>query len=184
MLTTSGMKLNQLNGRGGLKGWQWMFVVQGLVNLPSQLPNGRFVEIAQAAIFIGLMTYWWMVDFPEHAQSSFHFLNKSETELAVSRIQRDRGDAMLTPFSWKVIGRQFLDVKIYGFGINLFCLVSHVDFILERSTKLSPPEFGVYRPFVFSANNVSFPSEWFFDVIKLFLDFRAVWDSVRTKLYC
>lgn len=25
------LKLNQLNGRGGLKGWQWMFIVQGLV---------------------------------------------------------------------------------------------------------------------------------------------------------
>jgi len=25
-------QLNHLNGRGGLKGWQWMFVVQGLVS--------------------------------------------------------------------------------------------------------------------------------------------------------
>lgn len=125
-----------------------------------------------------------MVDFPELAQSSFHFLDKSETELAVSRIQRDRGDAMLTPFSWKVIWRQFGDIKIYGFAVCLFCLVSLVNAILEQSIEDPPVELGVHRPWVFSAHDVSLPVQRFISIIEMFLDSRTVWDSVRMVLYC
>ena len=62
--------LNNLDGRGGLKGWQWMYVFQGLV-----------------ACIIGIATYWWIVDFPENAQQSFCFLDEAETNVAVARIQ-------------------------------------------------------------------------------------------------
>lgn len=70
-----------------------------------------------------MVTYFWVVDFPENAQRSFYFLDKAETELAVSRIQRDRADVIPEPFSWSVILRQFLDIKIYGFAACLFLLV-------------------------------------------------------------
>ena len=66
--------LNQLDGQY-LKGWQWMFVVQGSITA-----------------FFGILTYWWMVDFPEHAQNSFYFLTPHESALASSRIQKDRSD--------------------------------------------------------------------------------------------
>lgn len=62
--------LNNLDGRGGLKGWQWMYVFQGSM-----------------ACIIGTATYWWIVDFPENAQQSFYFLDEAETNLAVARIQ-------------------------------------------------------------------------------------------------
>jgi len=97
--------LNNLNGRGGLKGWQWMYVVQGL-----------------CACIIGIVTYWWIVDFPEQSQQSFHFLDEAETKLAVARIQRDRGDVIPTPFSWREVLRHFLDPKIYGFAAMFFLL--------------------------------------------------------------
>ena len=51
--------LNQLDGVKGLRGWQWMFIVQGV-----------------ATCSIGIVTYWWMVDFPEKSYRSFHFLTK------------------------------------------------------------------------------------------------------------
>ncbi|KAL6720654.1 hypothetical protein ACLMJK_002579 [Lecanora helva] len=97
--------LNNLNGRSGLKGWQWMYVVQGL-----------------CACVIGIATYWWIVDFPEESQHSFHFLSETERKLAVARIQRDRGDVVPTPFSWSEIFRHFLDLKIYGFAATFFLL--------------------------------------------------------------
>ena len=97
--------LNNLNGRGGLQGWQWMYVVQGLM-----------------ACIIGISTYWWIVDFPENAEQSFYFLNKAETDLAVKRIQDDRGDVKPTPFSWPVVLKNFLDVKVYGFAATFFLL--------------------------------------------------------------
>ena len=72
---------------------------------------------------VGLATYFWIVDFPENSQQSYYFLNKTEMEFAIARIQHDRGDALPTPFSWSEILRQFLDFKIYGFAIAFFLLV-------------------------------------------------------------
>lgn len=97
--------LNTLDGRGGVKGWQWMFIVQGLV-----------------ACLIGIATYWWIVDFPENAQKSFCFLDEAETKIAVARIQQDRGDVVPTPFSWPEILKHFLDLKVYGFAATFFLL--------------------------------------------------------------
>ncbi len=97
--------LNTLNGRGGLKGWQWMYIVQGVI-----------------ACIIGIATYWWIVDFPEKAEQSFYFLDENERELAVARIQRDRADVLPTPFSWPEALKHFLDPKIYGFAATFFLL--------------------------------------------------------------
>ena len=97
--------LNNLDGRGGLKGWQWMYVVQGLM-----------------ACVIGIATYWWIVDFPENAQQSYHFLDEGETKMAVARIQQDRGDVVPTPFSWPEVLKHFLDLKVYGFAATFFLL--------------------------------------------------------------
>lgn len=74
-------------------------------------------------MIMGIIAYWWMVDFPEYAHLSFRFLSKQETDLAVARIQKDRGDVELTPFSWTEVLRHFLDPKIYGFAIMFFLLV-------------------------------------------------------------
>lgn len=81
------------------------------------------IHSEQVAFLIGMLTYFWIVDFPENAHRSFYFLDKTETELAVSRIQRDRGDVVPEPFSWSVLLRQFYDMKIYGFAVALFLLV-------------------------------------------------------------
>lgn len=97
--------LNNLNGRGGLKGWQWMYVVQGLM-----------------ACIIAIATYWWIIDFPENAEQSFYFLDEAETKIAVARIQDDRGDVQPTPFSWPEVLRNFLDPKVYGFAATFFLL--------------------------------------------------------------
>lgn len=97
--------LNQLDGRRGLRGWQWMFLVQGV-----------------ATCTISLVSYWWMVDFPEKSHLSFHFLSERETQTAVARIQEDRADVNPTPFTWSNVLKHFLDLKIYGFAAKFFLL--------------------------------------------------------------
>lgn len=97
--------LNNLDGRGGSKGWQWMYIMQGL-----------------CACIIGIATYWWIVDFPENSQDSFMFLEEKERDVAVARIQRDRGDVMPEPFTWSAVLKHFLDPKIYGFAVLFFLL--------------------------------------------------------------
>ena len=95
--------LNHLDHVGGLRGWQWMFLIQGLIT-----------------IILGIITYWWMVEFPENSRSSFKFLNKEEAARAVSRIQSDRGDVEAVPFNISVILKQFRDLKIHGFAAMFF----------------------------------------------------------------
>jgi MFS family permease len=103
--TIANYGLNHLDGRAGLRGWRWMFLVQGLVTC-----------------VIGIITYWWMVDFPERASQSFCFLTEAEAELAVQRIQADRDDVVPEPFSWRKICVSFLDPKLYGFACMFFIL--------------------------------------------------------------
>ena len=108
ILATGGivnMGLNHLDGRGNLRGWQWMFLIQGSITC-----------------LMGILTYWWMVEFPENSQSSFKFLNKDETARAVSRIQSDRGDVEAEPFRWSLVLVHFLDLKVYGFAVMFFLL--------------------------------------------------------------
>lgn len=95
--------LNQLDGRGGIKGWQWMFIVQGAI-----------------AAFMGVVTYWWMVDFPENAHRSFFFLTPEESEIAAARIEKDRGDVKPDPFSWPKVLQHAKDPKVYGFCTMYF----------------------------------------------------------------
>ncbi|MCJ1374457.1 hypothetical protein MMC20_005689 [Loxospora ochrophaea] len=98
--------LNHLDGHDGLRGWQWMYLVQGL-----------------AACVFGIITYWWVVDFPENAHRSFRFLNEDERARAVARIQEDRKDVQPNPFKWSSeIFKHFLDPKIYGFAAMFFLL--------------------------------------------------------------
>lgn len=101
-----------------------MFLVQGLVSPPTTDAMYKPLTISQIACVIGIFTYFWIVDFPENAQQSFYFLNKEETELAVKRIQQDRGDVIATPFSWHELLPHFLDPKIYAFAVMFFLLVS------------------------------------------------------------
>ena len=97
--------LNRLDHQAGLRGWQWMFLIQGLTTC-----------------VIGIATYWWMVDFPENSYKSFLFLDKEEQTRAVTRIQKDRGDVEATPFRLRTVLYQFLDPKVSGFAIMFFLL--------------------------------------------------------------
>ena len=98
--------LNHLDHQHGLRGWQWMFLVQGSITT-----------------FLGFITYLWMVDFPESSQSSFKFLTPSETALAVSRINTDRSDGSKpTPLTPSAILTPFLDPKLYIFATLFFLL--------------------------------------------------------------
>jgi hypothetical protein len=65
--------------------------------------------------FFGLLTYWWMVDFPEHAHDSFYFLTPHESALASSRINSDRGDVKPDDFTWSKVFVHAKDPKVYGF---------------------------------------------------------------------
>ena len=82
-----------------------MFLVQGLITC-----------------VIGIVTYFWMIDFPETAYKSFKFLDKRESEIMAHRIDRDRGDVKADGFTWSKVLVHALDIKIWGFCCMFFLL--------------------------------------------------------------
>lgn len=120
--------LNRLDGRGGLEGWRWMFVVQGL-----------------CTCVIGLATYPWMIDFPEQSHKSFRFLTAEEAAVVSKRIQTDRGDLIAQHFSLGKVLVHARDPKVWAFASMFFmqnivstALAYFVPIILERGLGYSP----------------------------------------------
>lgn len=72
-------------------------------------------------IVIGLITYFWIVDFPENSSNSFRFLTANEQALVETRITKDRGDVKAEDFAWQKCIVHFKDPKIYGFCALFFC---------------------------------------------------------------
>ena len=110
-------------------------------------------EQNQVACLIGIVTYWWIVDFPEKAHLSFHFLNKDEAERAVARIQLDRGDVQPRQFSWLEVLRHFGDWKIYGFAAMFFLLVRSPAPVWKWRS-LPFEEYCLHGPGLLSADHV------------------------------
>lgn len=96
--------LDLLDQPHGLRGWQWMFIVQGAITM-----------------FLGVLTFLWIPDFPENATKTLWFLNSDEADQVLTAIDKDRNDAgPPEPFSWAAILRPFLDVKLHAFSLLFF----------------------------------------------------------------
>jgi hypothetical protein len=83
----------------------------------------------------GLIGCFTIVDFPELAANkagagiSIPFLNHKEAEFVVARIERDRHDAIATPFSLGNYIKGGLDLKIWGFA-SMFGLTTTVTYAI------------------------------------------------------
>jgi hypothetical protein len=75
--------LIHLNGAGGLAGWRWIFIFEGLLT-----------------VVIGFGGYWLLVDFPDSDRKVWGFLNEKERAWIVRRVKADRGDNTVTDFNW------------------------------------------------------------------------------------
>ncbi|KAJ5618226.1 hypothetical protein N7528_006869 [Penicillium herquei] len=99
--------LMQLNGKHGLSGWRWIFILEGVI-------SGA----------IGILCYIFLVDFPDRASKSWRFLNEAECAFIVRRIDDDRKDGQPEPFSLKKFLKPALDLKIWAFAMIFFCLTT------------------------------------------------------------
>lgn len=91
--------LMQMNGLGGRRGWEWIFIMEGVITCVA-----------------GIVGYFMIVDFPELAANSWKFLTPAESEFVVARIEKDRHDAILEPFGIVAYLKHGLDLKIWGFA--------------------------------------------------------------------
>lgn len=90
-----GWGISQMDGMRGLGGWQWIFIIEGVIT-----------------VLVGLLGYVLIHDFPDKAR----FLNETEREMVQTRIQRDRGDAKPDPLTMKKFLTYLCDVKLWVWG--------------------------------------------------------------------
>ncbi|KNG51885.1 phthalate transporter [Stemphylium lycopersici] len=95
--------LMQLKGQQGLNGWRWIFIIEGALTC-----------------FLGIVSYWALVDFPDKAHKSWKFLTEREAMYIIDRVNRDRGDAKPEAFSVAKFLKGGGDVKIWGFAMIFF----------------------------------------------------------------
>ncbi|KAF2112115.1 major facilitator superfamily domain-containing protein [Lophiotrema nucula] len=93
----------QMAGMQGLGGWRWIFIIEGTLTC-----------------VLGIGSYWMLVDFPEKAHLSWKFLTERESKFIIDRVNRDRGDAKVQPFSAAKFFRAGLDIKIWGYAMIFF----------------------------------------------------------------
>ncbi|KAK6536423.1 hypothetical protein TWF281_000660 [Arthrobotrys megalospora] len=98
--------LMQMGGAGGISAWRWIFIMEGIITC-----------MIAAAGFI------FIPPFPDdpNAHKTWGFLNKSEVNHIVRKVEADRGDVQPEPFT---IGRFFQggkDLKGYVFGM-IICM--------------------------------------------------------------
>lgn len=67
-------------------------------------------------IFIGILAILLIVDFPDKAT----FLTEEQRHMVLTRIQRDRNDAVYDHLTFRKIMRHLMDFRIWLFGL-FFC---------------------------------------------------------------
>jgi MFS family permease len=90
----------QMGGLQGLAAWRWIFIMEGIITCA-----------------IALVSFVFLVDFPQQATRAWRFLSEDEVGFVVRRIDRDRHDAATEPFSWERLLRPALDVKVWLFAL-------------------------------------------------------------------
>ncbi|KAF9937008.1 hypothetical protein BGZ67_001730 [Mortierella alpina] len=84
--------ISNLQGAGGLRAWQWIFLLEGLFT-----------------VACCIIVYLVLPDFPETST----FLSPSEKDLNIKRLKYDAGPATSTAFSWPQFWAAFKDWKVY-----------------------------------------------------------------------
>ncbi|KAI0857214.1 major facilitator superfamily domain-containing protein [Xylaria cubensis] len=92
-----------LEGAGGLRGWRWIFIIEGIVT-----------------IILGFVGYWLLVDFPESNRKTWKFLSMEERAWVIRRVNSDRGDVEAPKFHLGEYLRAGLDWKLWAYGLIFF----------------------------------------------------------------
>ncbi|KAI9442628.1 MFS general substrate transporter [Lactarius indigo] len=93
--------IEHLDGKGGLRGWQWIFFIEGL-----------------ATIVVALCAYFFVHDYPETAK----FLTEDEKRFVVLTQMDDSKGQANSPFSITSVWQALTDWKTYVHSLNFMCI--------------------------------------------------------------
>lgn len=125
--------IEKLEGRAGLRGWQWIFLIEGLVT----------VAFAVAA-------YWLMYDYPSTAT----FLTEDERNFVIDRLKHDSTD-LATHYDIKFVWQALTDWKcwiqvciylgiiipVYAFSIFIPTIIQELGYTASNAQLLSTPPY-------------------------------------------
>ena len=89
-----------MNSLANIAGWRWIFIMDGIITA-----------------VIGIGGYFALGDFPDRASKSLGFLSPREVSWVISRVNRDRGDAVQETFQWRPFLACALDLKLWLFSV-------------------------------------------------------------------
>ncbi|KAA8895790.1 major facilitator superfamily domain-containing protein [Sphaerosporella brunnea] len=132
--------LMQMDGVGGLAGWRWIFIIEGIIT-----------------VLVALFSFLAIIDFPDKvlAKRNGRFLSATDVEIIKGRIERDRADSIADPITWAKVGKHLSDFKLwvfallfmctavpaYAFGLFLPILLEGMGFTAGMSQLLSTPPY-------------------------------------------
>ncbi|KAF5373816.1 hypothetical protein D9758_000970 [Tetrapyrgos nigripes] len=88
--------ISLLKGKGGLNGWNWIFLIEGLLT-----------------IILGIIAYFYIVDFPDRNT----FLTPEQTKFVLTRVQQDRGDALADTITAQKVFKHLGDWLIWAYSV-------------------------------------------------------------------
>ncbi|KXN73692.1 MFS general substrate transporter [Conidiobolus coronatus NRRL 28638] len=91
--------ISKLDGKGGLAGWQWIFILEGI-----------------PPVLVGIATWWILPNSP----SVVNWLSDEDKELVVSRLKADHTDSKATKFYKSQFIEALTDYKIYMYMVMYF----------------------------------------------------------------
>ncbi|KAF9049870.1 major facilitator superfamily domain-containing protein [Panaeolus papilionaceus] len=156
--------LAQLNGKGGLGGWAWIFVIEGIVT-----------------IVLGIITWLFVPDFPSKSK----FLTPEQTKMILDRVEADRGDSlpdkttgakvlqhMADPVVW-IMALMFMcsTMPAYAIGFFITIILGTMGYDVKMSLLLTAP------PYVFAAMSC-----FFFAYLSDKTQRRALWLAVQNVI--
>ncbi|WP_338811359.1 MFS transporter (plasmid) [Agrobacterium leguminum] len=104
----SGFVLQAMDGLGGLHGWQWMFLLEGL---PSCV--------------LGVLLHWWLDDRPEDAK----WLTPAEKRVLNEAVGSTRDNSHGTASSYANARKAFTSPLVYLFSLVYFALLAGANII-------------------------------------------------------
>lgn len=90
-----------LNGRYGIAGWAWIFIIEGALT-----------------IFFGCVAWAFLPNFPDQNR----FLTPAQTALVLERVESDRGDSVPDSFTVQKVLGHLSDWTIWAYGLMFLCV--------------------------------------------------------------
>ena len=125
-----------MRGVGGLNGWRWIFIIEGILT-----------------VVVSVIAYWFISNYPDTAS----FLSEDERAHIHARLKEDGDAADHEPFTWSAVWGALTDIKswlycfafhtlslpLYTFSLFLPTIIADLGFTAANSQLLTVPPYAL-----------------------------------------